>query len=536
MAKSVVKNLIFVVAMVVALVAVWTVSSLIADNPLVLPDVAQVCKELGKLMSDVSFYVAVGNTAIRAVVSFVISFVVALCLSLFANLWNIKRPVNAVVTLLRALPTISIILLCLVAFPSKSIPFIVAILVAFPVMYASFDQTVVQNKDLLGMCDVFEVGNFDRIRYVMLPTLVETMFSQSKAALPLCVKVVIAGEALALPRSGLGKSMYVARVNVDMATLFAWTLVALVCCYLFELLVFALRKSYEYLSDRIYSKRINSLRGNEHADLQSDLDRTRSDEEKQIGSADNRIASTCEKTDFVKTGCVVDDGVTLKNVSVSYGSNVIYHNFSATFRGGKLHAVLGCSGCGKTTLLNVVAGLVSFDGECVCGKTSYVFQEPRLAPVSVLKNVQMVMSHDGCVPQNDVKRAVGVLSDAEIGAQRHRKATTLSGGEQQRVAIARAFACCSDVLLLDEPFKSLDLKVKRRLYSTLTKLLEGNPKTTLFVTHDVDEALALADYVYIARGNPVNLQLVATISQPRGCRDLYSDEMLSLRRKLEQNL
>ena len=234
--------------------------------------------------------------------------------------------------------------------------------------------------------------------------------------------------------------------------------------------------------------------------------------------------------------CTNASDVKIQNLHLSYHSNVIYNNFSHTFVAGKVHVILGKSGCGKTSLLNAIANFVPFDGQIECGNLSYVFQQPRLAHTTVFNNVEMVLLSqiaDKCLRQQTVQNC---LSLAEIAHLAEKQVVKLSGGEQQRVSLARAFAYPSQVLLMDEPFKSLDLGIRKTLYKTLDNLLTQNPRTTILVTHDVDEALALADNVYLLQDRPCELVEICQIDTPRNKRDLYSQDMLTLRKQLENLL
>lgn len=228
--------------------------------------------------------------------------------------------------------------------------------------------------------------------------------------------------------------------------------------------------------------------------------------------------------------------VVVQNLSLAYGKNAIYNNFSHTFESGKVHVILGKSGCGKTSLLNAIAGFVPFDGNIACGKLSYVFQQPRLAHTTVFNNIEMVLYH--CIEDKTLRAqtAQKFLDMAEVGHLTQNLATKLSGGEQQRVSLARAFAYPSQVLLMDEPFKSLDLGIRKTLYKTLDNLLIQTPRTTILVTHDIDEALALADNIYLLQDKPCKLVDICKIDTPRTKRDLYSQDMLSLRKQLENLL
>ena len=221
--------------------------------------------------------------------------------------------------------------------------------------------------------------------------------------------------------------------------------------------------------------------------------------------------------------------IKLRDVTVKYGDNVIYNRFSFEFHEG-VNVILGQSGSGKTTVLNVIANLVEHEGVCESDKVALVFQTPCLSPTSVRNNVKLVA--DG---KNEDK-IDEVLKIAQIYELRDKKATQLSGGEQQRVSLAMAFASESPVLLLDEPFKSLDYGARSKLYDTLSGMLANFNKTVLLVTHDVDDALALSDRIYLLQGRPCALSQVGQINTPREQRNEYSDEAIALRKELQSLL
>ena len=217
--------------------------------------------------------------------------------------------------------------------------------------------------------------------------------------------------------------------------------------------------------------------------------------------------------------------IILRNVGLSYGKEIIYENFNAVFPQG-VNVILGRSGSGKTTLLNIISGLISHSGECVSDKAAVVFSEPALAPVSVENNVRMVLKKADC---NAVDEA---LKLARIEDKRKQNALTLSDGEKQRVALARAFASKRKVLLLDEPFARLDYGVKRRLHDTLIDYLQTSAATVVMVTHDVDEALTLADRIYFFFFFPCCLTEAASLSAPPSKRDIYGAEYEALRKQV----
>ena len=189
--------------------------------------------------------------------------------------------------------------------------------------------------------------------------------------------------------------------------------------------------------------------------------------------------------------------INLQNIGVKYGEKTVYENFNLLLEDGKITCILGESGCGKTTLLNVIAGLVRHTGTVPNLTCSYIFQSPRLVPnLTVKGNLRLVCKDDEKI--NKMLDSVHLTNKADCFP------AYLSGGEKQRVSICRAFLFDGDLLLMDEPFVSLDLKLKISIMELFKKLQSERSKTTLFVTHDVDEAVYLADRIIVLKdGNAV---------------------------------
>lgn len=219
-----------IISSVVTVLLLWWAFASIAQNDLVLPNPWQVLKLVGQLLIKGETYLALLTTLLRAVAAFAVSFAVALALTLFVGVCPVAKPfVGGIVTVLRALPTIAVILVAMVAFNSSIVPMVVAFLVAFPVVYSAFLRET-DEKQLADLCKVYGVSSSKKVKYVLLPQASREMLMQCHDSLPLCIKVVIAGEVLALPRLGLGKQMYLAKVNLLTANVLALTLLALVVC------------------------------------------------------------------------------------------------------------------------------------------------------------------------------------------------------------------------------------------------------------------------------------------------------------------
>lgn len=189
-------------------------------------------------------------------------------------------------------------------------------------------------------------------------------------------------------------------------------------------------------------------------------------------------------------------------ISKSYGEQVVFDGLELEIEEGKILCVLGESGGGKTTLLNILAGLTEYDGviDGVPERVGYIFQEPRLLPnLTVEGNLRYV---GGGADEIET-----LLQKTELCAVRHKKPRALSGGEKQRVAIARAFLSGAELLLLDEPFSSLDTARKIRLSAVFAALWAAEKKTAVFVTHDVEEACMLAHRIVVIREGKIALDL-----------------------------
>ena len=181
-------------------------------------------------------------------------------------------------------------------------------------------------------------------------------------------------------------------------------------------------------------------------------------------------------------------------ISKSYGEQKVFEDFSLDIAEEKILCILGGSGCGKTTLLKALAGLIDFEGdtENVPQKVGYIFQEARLLPnLTVEQNLQYVGGR--CEDIDDILRKTELLD------MRKKRPKELSGGEKQRVSIARAFLSDAPLLLLDEPFSSLDTGLKIRLSKVFADLWKSKRPTVVYVTHDVEEACMLGQRIIVLK-------------------------------------
>jgi ABC-type nitrate/sulfonate/bicarbonate transport system ATPase subunit len=196
---------------------------------------------------------------------------------------------------------------------------------------------------------------------------------------------------------------------------------------------------------------------------------------------------------------------------------------------GEVAALVGPSGCGKTTLLRIIAGLDrDYQGSVTMpadSRIGMVFQEPRLLPWrSVEDNVRLA------APEATEAALDTLFATLGLAVHRNHFPGELSLGLARRVALARAFAVDPDLLVLDEPFVSLDAALAGRLRAELVELVSRRPVTTLLVTHDLEEAIGLADRLLVLTASPARILAAVPVERPRAARS--ADEIAAIRNEV----
>lgn len=217
------------------------------------------------------------------------------------------------------------------------------------------------------------------------------------------------------------------------------------------------------------------------------------------------------------------------------------HDVNLDVEAGSFTALVGPSGCGKTTLMHIIANLdTEYDGRLVTrakkGQIAYLFQEPRLLPWQTAEqNLIFILKSQGMKGKEAKRRARQQLKVVGLDGFENKFPSQLSGGMQQRVALARALVVDPKVMLMDEPFASLDELTARKLRSELLRLFSEVSPTIIFVTHNVSEAAYLADRVVVLGTNPGRVVAEIPVDMPRP-RDYDGPEVAEVAREIVSHL
>lgn len=235
--------------------------------------------------------------------------------------------------------------------------------------------------------------------------------------------------------------------------------------------------------------------------------------------------------------------VEIKNITKSYGSRCVLDNISLSVKTNETIAILGQSGCGKTTLLKLIAGLeppnrgqVFIDGIDVTntpGKVSYMPQDALLLPYkTVLENVTLPLILSGKKKSEAELHTKKYFEEFFISGIENKYPHELSGGMRQRVALLRTYMQGNEILILDEPFSALDNITKAAMHEWYLNVISRFKKTTLLVTHDIEEALLFANTIYILSLKSRRITKVLTVRNNQNLNFLCSNQFFKLKKEL----
>lgn len=228
--------------------------------------------------------------------------------------------------------------------------------------------------------------------------------------------------------------------------------------------------------------------------------------------------------------------IKLTDIHKNFGKLNVLDRINMTFENESITSILGPSGCGKTTLLSITAGLIKPDSGSVTGlddkKPGFLFQETRLLPwKTAVENLEFVLS-ETIGKDSGRQMCMEILKKVGLNGYENHYPSQLSGGMNQRLAMARAFIVKSDVLFMDEPFQSLDIKRRSQMISLLKSLWISNKPAIIMVTHDVQEALLLSDKIYILSDKPAKILVEFKNPMPFNLRSTKNEDFYRLEHQI----
>ena len=238
-----------------------------------------------------------------------------------------------------------------------------------------------------------------------------------------------------------------------------------------------------------------------------------------------------------------------QNISKSFGEKQVLSDVNITLNKGEIVSLLGVSGAGKTTLFNILSGIYKADtgnvylnGEDITGKpgkVSYMLQKDLLFPYrKVIDNVCLPLIINGAKKKEAREKALPLFKVFDIEGTEFKYPDQLSGGMRQRAALLRTYLSSNGVALLDEPFSALDTISRTKIHKWYLDVMQLIDLSTVFITHDIDEAIILSDRVYILSGTSGTIANEIVIDEKKPRRDDFNltDEFLAYKRKIVQLL
>ena len=239
----------------------------------------------------------------------------------------------------------------------------------------------------------------------------------------------------------------------------------------------------------------------------------------------------------------------VEGISKSFDGERVLEDISITLNKGELVSLLGISGGGKTTLFNIIAGLsrpdtghVLLDGEDVTGcpgRVSYMLQKDLLLPYRTIEdNVALPLIVKGMKKREARELASPYFRQFGLEGTQKKYPSQLSGGMRQRAALLRTYLFSGSVALLDEPFSALDMMTKKSVHDWYLKVMDEIHLSTLFITHDIDEAILLSDRIYLLTGRPgrITEELIIEETKPRDRDFGLTAEFLEYKRHILKHL
>lgn len=447
MITSTTKNKIAKILSVFFWILVWHILSVIIAEEMLLVSPFSVFINLKNLIFDWGAYLAIFNTTKNILLGFYISIIFGIIFACFSYKSSIfENLVFPLMSIIKSTPVVSFIIICLLYIGRERLTSFISFLMALPIIYTNILSGIrnVETK-YIELAEIFDVRGIKKFLYVYVSNIFPFFYSACSLSLGLCWKSGIAAEVIGIVRNTIGERVYDSKIYLDTLNLFTWTLIIIFLSFVFEKIILHILN--------ILLKKLTHMKIDVKEDSDLDLD---------------------------------NKDIIIKNVSKSYGNKKVLENISLKIKKDETVCIMGVSGLGKTTFLNILMGLdKDFSGEIIGlshKKISAVFQEDRLFEnLSVMTNLNFPFkkSMDSDFFEKHLKK---------MGLENilFEEVKTLSGGMKRRVAILRSLIYNSGIVFMDEPFMGLDFSTKQKIIEYIKEMTKG--RTLILITHDINEA------------------------------------------------
>lgn len=433
--------------------AVWEILSLVVHNSLLVPSLGEIVRALVHIFLQKDMYLVSVHSLGRILTGLLSAFLAGIFLAVFS--YKVKTAedfLNPLFLCIKAVPVASYVILLLIWQGSGTLSVGISFLVALPIIYTNLLEALKKtDRNMLEMAEVFGIQRWNRIWYLYRPGMKPAVLSGVKLACATAIKAGVAAEIIGLPDKSFGEKLYMSKIYLSMDELSAWTIIIVLSAFLLEKIVLILAKTIL---------------------------------EMPVFVPEN--AKTPKKNDSIPENLGT---IHLENLSKMFDNKNVLQNFHLHMKAGEVTGIMAPSGSGKTTLFRIILGIEHADSGIVqvCGRVSAVFQDTLLCEdADALTNIKLSSSGK----KNVHKIAESLLDISDL----HKKCCFYSGGMKRRVSLGRALAADYDILLLDEPFASLDDGTKRKTAAFIKEQAEG--KTILLFTHDEEDIKLLGGVRY----------------------------------------
>lgn len=440
---------------------VWIAVSHIVHNGILIATPLQTGEKLISLLGKGRFYLTLGSSLLRIGGGFLAGFSLAVLLAAAGFRYGfLEELLKPFMSLIKTVPVASFVVLLLVWWGSSLLAAVICFLVALPNVYMNVLEGLKNmNIRLLEMARVHRLPFRNRFFYIYRPALKPFVYGSLKISLGMCWKAGVAAEVIGIPNLSIGEQLYLSKIYLDTAGVFAWTGVIILLSAVLEKGVMRLADNFFAWEPACRPQHSPRAAGASKREFPRAAGASKRESPRVAGAfkQESPRAAGASKREFPRETDAFKQEFRLEHIAKSYCGQKVLEDVNRVYRQGECYYLTEPSGSGKTTLLRILAGLTEPDAGTLTGpeSCSMVFQEDRLCEeYSAVKNVELVTGN-----AQAAEDALALLLEREV---LHRPCSRLSGGMKRRVALVRAMEADSDCVLLDEPFTGMDEETCRR--------------------------------------------------------------------------